>query len=72
MFVALDTAVKQVVDALKSRTYSDGTSMYDNSYIVFTSDNGGSNVDGASTAPLKGGKGNYFEGGKDAHVFVIM
>ena len=62
-FIALDTGVKSVVDALKDRKYSDGSSVYDNSYIVFTSDNGGNIKNAASTYPLKGQKGSYFEGG---------
>ena len=40
-FIALDTAVQSVVEALKDRKYADGSSVYDNTYIVFTSDNGG-------------------------------
>ena len=66
IFVAIDAAVKEVVDALKNKAdkYTDGTSMYDNTYIVFTSDNGGSNDNGASTYPLKGSKGSFFEGGE--------
>ena len=62
-FIALDTGVQSVVDALKDRKYSDGSSVYDNTYIVFTSDNGGNNKNAASTYPLKGQKGSYFEGG---------
>ena len=66
IFVAIDAAVNEVVDALKNKAdkYTDGTSMYDNTYIVFTSDNGGSNDNGASTYPLKGSKGSFFEGGE--------
>ena len=66
IFVAIDAAVNEVVDALKNKgdKYTDGTSMYDNTYIVFTSDNGGSNAAGSSTYPLRGAKGSWFEGGK--------
>ena len=39
------------------------SNMYDNTYIVFTSDNGGSNSAGSSTYPLRGQKGSYYEGG---------
>ena len=58
MLSAIDEGVKQVVEALKKNG-----NMYDNTYIVFTSDNGGSNSAGSSTYPLRGQKGSYFEGG---------
>ena len=58
MLSAIDEGVKQVVEALKKNG-----NMYDNTYIVFTSDNGGSNSAGSSTYPLRGQKGSYYEGG---------
>ena len=56
-FTAIDAGVGEVMAALKNN------SMYDNSYIIFTSDNGGSNGAGSSTYPLRGAKGSWFEGG---------
>ena len=53
---ALDTGVGKVVDALKA------AGMYDNSVIVFTTDNGGSD-DKASNFPLRDGKESLYEGG---------
>ena len=37
--------------------------MINNTVIIFSSDNGGSNKNGASSFPLKGQKGTYFQGG---------
>ena len=51
--------MNEIVTALKNNN-----DMYDNTYIVFTSDNGGSNAAGSSTYPLRGAKGSWFEGGK--------
>lgn len=61
---AIDAGVAAVVAALNANTDSSNRKMYDNTYIIFTSDNGGANDAGASTWPLRGGKGSYYEGGK--------
>ena len=53
---ALDTGVGKVVDALKA------AGLYDNSVIVFTTDNGGYE-NGASNFPLRAGKESFYEGG---------
>ena len=53
---ALDTGVGKVVEALKA------AGLYDNSVIVFTTDNGG-NGNGASNFPLRAGKESLYEGG---------
>ena len=55
---AIDAGVNEIVTALKNNN------MYSNTYIVFTSDNGGLNGAGSSTYPLTGAKGSWFEGGK--------
>ena len=53
----LDENVGRVVQALKD------TDQYDNTIIVFGSDNGGQPKNGASNTPLRGGKNTWFEGG---------
>lgn len=57
MVYAVDRGVKNIVAALKE------TNQFDNTLIVFFSDNGGSVDHGASNAPLKGTKGDTWEGG---------
>lgn len=57
MLSALDDAVQSVLDTLKE------TGHYDNSIIVFSSDNGGSARKMGLNWPLRGTKGSLFEGG---------
>lgn len=57
MMAAVDRGVGEFVDALKE------TGEYENTLIVFTSDNGGKTVLGANNHPLKKGKGSVSEGG---------
>ena len=60
MVEALDKAVGQIVQTLKDK------GLYENTLIVFTSDNGGlSTAEGSPTSnmPLRGGKGYMYEGG---------
>ena len=58
---AIDSGVKRIVKVLKL------TGLYDNSIIIFSSDNGGSY---ASNHPLKGKKEQVYEGGVRAVGFV--
>jgi len=65
----MDQAVEQVVEALKS------AGRYDNSIIVFISDNGARYIDGAEEEanpnyPLKGFKNTIYEGGSLVPGFV--
>ncbi len=53
----LDHGIGQVIDALKS------SGMYDNTIIVFTSDNGGQLGSEANNGPLRDGKQSMYEGG---------
>ncbi|MCB1064119.1 MAG: sulfatase-like hydrolase/transferase [Verrucomicrobiae bacterium] len=53
----LDHGVGQVIETLKE------TGAWDNTLIVFTSDNGGQESVGARNAPLRGGKQDMWEGG---------
>ena len=56
---AMDQAIGQVLSTL------DNEGIADNTIVVFFSDNGGAaySVGGADNAPLRGGKGETFEGG---------
>lgn len=57
MVYAVDRGIGEIVNALKS------TNQYDNTLLVFLSDNGGKLGAGANNRPLRGGKGNTLEGG---------
>ncbi|MDV7395148.1 sulfatase-like hydrolase/transferase, partial [Arthrospira platensis SPKY1] len=57
MVWAMDRAIGRVVQRLKE------LGQYDHTLIVFLSDNGGSPVNDSNNDPLKGFKGNKFEGG---------
>ncbi|MCB1212609.1 MAG: sulfatase-like hydrolase/transferase, partial [Verrucomicrobiales bacterium] len=63
MVYALDRGVGELVDALKA------SGKYDNTLIVFLSDNGGRTDQGASNHPLQGGKGDTTEGGYRTPMF---
>ena len=58
MMYALDRGVGQVVDELKR------TGKWDNTLLFFLSDNGGATTNNSCNLPLKGFKGNKFEGGQ--------
>ncbi|XP_064102773.1 arylsulfatase B-like isoform X3 [Macrobrachium nipponense] len=64
MVLALDEAVDRVVQALKD------TGHYDNSIIIFTSDNGGPTVSAGNNWPLRGNKTTLWEGGTRVVAFV--
>ncbi len=57
MVDAMDVAIGTVLDSL------DREGMSENTLVVWLSDNGGSPRFGASNSPLRGAKGNVFEGG---------
>lgn len=57
MVHAVDRGVGQVVEALKE------SEEYENTLIVFLSDNGGRTDQGGNNLPLRGSKGDAFEGG---------
>lgn len=63
MVYAVDRGVGEMVKALKS------TKEYDNTLIVFLSDNGGNLDHGANNNPLKGTKGDTWEGGYRVPMF---
>lgn len=57
MVYAVDRGINKIVKALKQ------TGQYDNTLIVFLSDNGGNERWGSSNGPLQEGKGSALEGG---------
>ena len=63
MVYAVDRGVKRVTKALKE------SGQYENTLIVFFSDNGGKVKAGANNYPLKDGKGSTFEGGYRVPMF---
>lgn len=63
MVYAVDRGVNKIVKALKD------TGQYDNTLIVFFSDNGGKPNLGANNHPLRGRKGNVLEGGYRTPMF---
>mmetsp|Transcript_15023 Transcript_15023/g.33125 ORF Transcript_15023/g.33125 Transcript_15023/m.33125 type:complete len:658 (+) Transcript_15023:78-2051(+) len=66
MTLYMDAAIGEAVEALKKKD------MYDNTLIIFTSDNGGPIYEpgAASNHPLRGSKYNDWEGGVRTNAFV--
>ncbi len=60
MVLDMDDAVTDIVASLKKNN------LYNDTIIVFTTDNGGAISHGASNWPLRGTKGTMFEGGTRA------
>lgn len=65
MMHGLDRGIGEVVNELKR------TGKFDNTLIFFLSDNGGATTNQSSNLPLKGFKGNKFEGGHRVPFFVV-
>jgi len=61
---ALDRSVGRIIESLKS------AGVYENTCIFFLSDNGGATNNQSSNLPLKGFKGNKFEGGHRVPFFI--
>lgn len=62
---ALDRGIGTVIQGLKA------TGKFDNTLIFFLSDNGGATINSSSNYPLKGFKGNKFEGGHRVPYFIV-
>lgn len=58
MVGAMDDGIGRVVQALRAR------GMLDDTVVFFASDNGGWHGGGARNTPLRGGKGEHYEGGR--------
>lgn len=65
MTYALDRGVGTVIKGLEE------SGKLDNTIIFFLSDNGGATINNSSNYPLKGFKGNKFEGGHRIPFFVV-
>lgn len=63
MVYAVDRGVGELVKALKENN------QYENTLIIFLSDNGGNIHHGANNMPLKGSKGDTYEGGYRVPMF---
>ncbi|PIO66560.1 hypothetical protein TELCIR_11723 [Teladorsagia circumcincta] len=64
MLTSMDFAIGRVIDFLKA------SKKYDNTVIIFTSDNGGTTQFGASNRPLRGEKDTLWEGGTKTTTIV--
>eukprot|EP00463_Aulacantha_scolymantha_P003550 TRINITY_DN4420_c0_g1_i1.p1 TRINITY_DN4420_c0_g1~~TRINITY_DN4420_c0_g1_i1.p1 ORF type:complete len:201 (+),score=18.93 TRINITY_DN4420_c0_g1_i1:271-873(+) len=64
MVSVVDETVKNVSDALKEK------GMWENTLLVWTTDNGSPVRVGGSNAPLRGGKGSNWEGGIHVPAFI--
>ena len=62
--VALDNALPDLIDALRTE------GMFDRTFLVVASDNGGCPSDGSNNYPLRGGKFDVFDGGVKVPSFV--
>lgn len=64
MLSCLDDAIKNITIGLKKYGF------YNNSVLIYSSDNGGQPMAGGNNWPLRGSKGTYWEGGIRAVGFV--
>ncbi|XP_035694671.1 arylsulfatase B-like [Branchiostoma floridae] len=64
MVTAMDLNVGRIVDAMK------GAGLWDNTLLIFSTDNGGWPDQGGSNYPYKGGKFTLWEGGTKGVAFV--
>ena len=62
MVAALDARIGDIIHTLKTEMIN-GHSLWSNTWLWLLSDNGGGNVNGGSSYPLRGSKSTLFEGG---------
>lgn len=60
----MDDAVSDIYESLEAK------GMLDQTYIIFSSDNGGCYLSGGKNGPLRGSKGSLFEGGVKVDAFI--
>ena len=66
----LTLGLKYFMDSLLDYMLTDEMSnLWDNTLIIFTSDNGGALLHGSCNYPLRGGKSTYFDGSQRVHAF---
>merc|ERR1712228_765834 len=67
-----EQSLLDIVDYMESAVYDydDGTNLWDDTLLVFSSDNGVSTQYGGSNFPLRGGKKTLWEGGIKAAAFI--
>eukprot|EP00037_Helgoeca_nana_P018477 m.176803 g.176803 ORF g.176803 m.176803 type:complete len:685 (-) comp24460_c0_seq1:2944-4998(-) len=65
MMSAIDDQLTAVVDGIKAKG-----SMWDNTFLVFTTDNGGNLGGSGCNYPLRGGKYTFWQGGVRGQAFV--
>ena len=78
MVSMIDTGIGQVANVLKNTEYDEladdaadrNASVWEDTVLIFMSDNGGVKRHGSSNAPLRGEKGVYFEGGVRVVAFI--
>eukprot|EP00117_Sycon_ciliatum_P044235 scpid60590/ scgid4143/ Arylsulfatase B; N-acetylgalactosamine-4-sulfatase len=64
MLAAMDEAIGNVAQALRQNN------LWDNTLVVFTTDNGGEVTHGGNNWPLRGNKGTVWEGGTRGTAFI--
>ena len=64
--LGLEYFMDSLLDYLQT---DDMENLWDNTLIVFTSDNGGALSHGSCNYPLRGGKNTYFDGNQRVHAF---
>jgi len=64
MVDSLDKGTRALVSSLKK------AAMWDNTILIFTTDNGGEVLEGGNNWPLRGNKGTVFEGGTRGAAFI--
>ena len=67
-YLGMVTAMDDIIGNLTHKLAD--LNLWDNTYLIFVSDNGGNEHQGASNDPLKKGKGTTYEGGTRTPAFV--